>query len=78
MTMPAWVQDFLLEQHEQVARQYPDPESDGIGRETPAGHALHAEADLEFLDFSEASPLWQYHSIVASADSPGCLPSPQA
>lgn len=47
---PVRIECGLFEQDEQVVRDDADAEEGGIGGKLPAGHALHAEADLQFLD----------------------------
>lgn len=58
VVLPVFAQDRTLEQDEQIVGDNADAKESGIGRELPAGHALHAKADLQFFDlvpFSDAS-----------------------
>lgn len=50
VAQPVSAQNRMLEQNEQVVGDDADAEERGIRGELSAGHALHAEADLQFLD----------------------------
>ena len=50
MSLPAFAEDRVLEEYEEVMGNDTDPEEGGIGTLLTARHALHAKADFELLE----------------------------
>ena len=48
--MPARIQGLERKRPAHIVRQHPDTKKYGVGLKLPAGHPLHAKADLQLLD----------------------------
>ena len=50
MALPTLAESGMLEEDEEIVRNDADAEEGGIGGQLPAGHTLHAKANLQFID----------------------------